>query len=138
MYEHAYHMDYGAAAGAYVDAFMDNVDWAKVYERYQKAVHDASESFSATQDDLAQATLVDVRRAGVFEQATNLVPGATWHDPAQVALWSREFPLTVRSSSTASTATRWAAQRRFAYVPPGSMRLPAWWHRRLASRRAAP
>jgi len=37
MYEHSYHMDFGAAAGAYVDAFMDNVDFAKVYARYQAA-----------------------------------------------------------------------------------------------------
>lgn len=27
MYEHAYHMDYGAKAGAYVDAFMKAVTW---------------------------------------------------------------------------------------------------------------
>src|SRR5215475_5834883 len=38
MYEHAYHLDFGAAAGAYVDAFMANVDWSRVYERYQQAV----------------------------------------------------------------------------------------------------
>lgn len=30
MYEHSYHMDYGAKAAAYVDAFMDNVNWASV------------------------------------------------------------------------------------------------------------
>ena len=28
MYEHAYHMDFGANAGAYVDAFMGNIHWA--------------------------------------------------------------------------------------------------------------
>src|SRR5213078_1317837 len=28
MYEHAYHIDYGAAAAKYVDAFMDNINWA--------------------------------------------------------------------------------------------------------------
>ncbi len=28
MYEHAYHMDYGAKAGAYVDAFMGSVSWS--------------------------------------------------------------------------------------------------------------
>ena len=33
MYEHAYHMDYGAKAAAYVDAFMQNVHWARVAER---------------------------------------------------------------------------------------------------------
>jgi Fe-Mn family superoxide dismutase len=30
MYEHAYHMDYGAAAGAYVDAFMQAIRWEGV------------------------------------------------------------------------------------------------------------
>ena len=33
MYEHAYHMDFGAKAGAYVDAFMANIQWDKVYKR---------------------------------------------------------------------------------------------------------
>ena len=28
MYEHAYHMDYGAKAAAYVDAFMGAISWA--------------------------------------------------------------------------------------------------------------
>ena len=39
MYEHAYHMDYGAKAAAYVDAFMQVVRWDHVsalYERYAK------------------------------------------------------------------------------------------------------
>lgn len=34
MYEHAFHMDYGAAAAKYVDAFMRNLDWAVVEARY--------------------------------------------------------------------------------------------------------
>jgi Fe-Mn family superoxide dismutase len=33
MYEHAYALDYGAAAAKYVDAFMRNVDWAVVDRR---------------------------------------------------------------------------------------------------------
>jgi Fe-Mn family superoxide dismutase len=37
MYEHSYHMDYGAAAGQYVDAFMDNIDWTGVERRYLRA-----------------------------------------------------------------------------------------------------
>ena len=37
MYEHAYHMDYGAGAAAYVDAFMGNIHWQGVWERYQAA-----------------------------------------------------------------------------------------------------
>ena len=30
MYEHSYHMDYGAKAAAYVDAFMTNINWKNV------------------------------------------------------------------------------------------------------------
>lgn len=30
MYEHSYHIDYGAKAAAYVDAFMENINWATV------------------------------------------------------------------------------------------------------------
>ena len=38
MYEHAYHMDYGAAAAKYVDAFMQNVKWEEVNRRAEIAV----------------------------------------------------------------------------------------------------
>ena len=34
MYEHAYHIDYGAQAAAYVDAFMQNIHWDHVVQRY--------------------------------------------------------------------------------------------------------
>jgi Fe-Mn family superoxide dismutase len=34
MYEHAYHIDYGAAAAAYVDAFMAAIAWPNVARRY--------------------------------------------------------------------------------------------------------
>jgi len=91
MYEHAYHLDYGAAASAYVDAFMSNIDWKAAYERYQFAVHGASEPFGARQGDVAGALLLDVRRAGVFEETATMIPGAHWRDPAAVARWSREL-----------------------------------------------
>ena len=90
MYEHAYHLDYGAAAAAYVDAFMRNIEWAQVYERYQAAVHGASEAFAAGPDDVDKALVFDVRRAGAFEKAETLIPGASWRDPAAVATWSRD------------------------------------------------
>jgi len=35
MYEHSYHMDYGAKAAAYVDAFMQNIDWPRIAERFE-------------------------------------------------------------------------------------------------------
>jgi superoxide dismutase, Fe-Mn family len=36
MYEHAYQMDYGAAAAKYVDAFMQNVNWDEVNRRVEE------------------------------------------------------------------------------------------------------
>jgi Fe-Mn family superoxide dismutase len=33
MYEHSYHLDYGARAAAYVDAFMENIAWRRVAQR---------------------------------------------------------------------------------------------------------
>jgi Fe-Mn family superoxide dismutase len=39
MYEHAYHMDYGAAAARYVDVFMEAIRWddaVKLYDRYSR------------------------------------------------------------------------------------------------------
>src|SRR6266851_2475139 len=39
MYEHAYHMDYGAKVGGYVDAFMEAINWdnaVKLYERHSR------------------------------------------------------------------------------------------------------
>lgn len=38
MYEHAYQMDYGAAAPTYVDAFVRNIRWETVAERLDKAL----------------------------------------------------------------------------------------------------
>lgn len=37
MYEHAYAIDYGAAAAQYVDAFFANVQWEEVSRRYERA-----------------------------------------------------------------------------------------------------
>ena len=75
------------------DAMVDDIDWAGVYQRYQDAVHAASESIGADGDALrAAATVLDVRRAGVFEASTSMIAGARWRDPALVREWARELP----------------------------------------------
>lgn len=38
MYEHAYHMDYGAKAGAYVDAYMKAFSWRGANARFARAI----------------------------------------------------------------------------------------------------
>src|SRR4030095_12542515 len=37
MYEHAYHIDFGANATAYIDAFHRNIDWVSTQTRYEDA-----------------------------------------------------------------------------------------------------
>jgi superoxide dismutase, Fe-Mn family len=37
MYEHSYHLDYGAGAATYVDTFMRNINWNRVGETYSAA-----------------------------------------------------------------------------------------------------
>jgi Fe-Mn family superoxide dismutase len=47
MYEHAYHMDYGAAAARYVDVYMEAIRWdnvAKLYEQYSRKIYRAGGS----------------------------------------------------------------------------------------------
>jgi Fe-Mn family superoxide dismutase len=37
MYEHAYAIDYGAAAAKYIDAFFANINWGEVDRRFERA-----------------------------------------------------------------------------------------------------
>lgn len=43
MYEHAFHIDYGAAAAKYVDAFFANVNWAVIEQRFERGLRAAGE-----------------------------------------------------------------------------------------------
>ena len=38
MYEHSYHIDYGVKAVAYVDAFMQNINWVNVARLYEECL----------------------------------------------------------------------------------------------------
>ncbi|RQP22765.1 Fe-Mn family superoxide dismutase [Piscinibacter terrae] len=92
MYEHAYHMDFGAKAAAYVDAFMKNIHWDAVYRRYGAAVAADAGALAAQPSDVtATAQVIDVRRAATYAEATDLVAVARWHDPARLDEWSREL-----------------------------------------------
>jgi Fe-Mn family superoxide dismutase len=72
---------------------MGNIAWEPVYARYQQAVHAHSEALAGDPESVGGAALViDVRRAGVFEQAPSMLPGARWRDPAGVDQWAAELP----------------------------------------------
>jgi Fe-Mn family superoxide dismutase len=91
MYEHAYHMDYGAAAGAYVDAFMGTSTGPRSMAATSGPCTRRA-SLSAPARTRSATRVFDVRRAGVFEQARTMIPGARWCDPSAVATWSAELP----------------------------------------------
>jgi Fe-Mn family superoxide dismutase len=89
MYEHAYHMDFGAKASAYVDAFMKNIRWDGVFERYGAAVAADAALLGADPAAVRDAgLLIDVRRAATYAQAADQLAGAAWKDPAKLADWS--------------------------------------------------
>jgi len=89
MYEHAYHMDFGARAAAYVDAFVKNIRWDGVHERYDAAIAADAAPWAANPAAVGDARqLIDVRRAATYANATDQLAGATWKDPAKVADWS--------------------------------------------------
>jgi Fe-Mn family superoxide dismutase len=74
------------------DSAIENIQWDGVYARYQHAVEAASEGLGAEQSQVEGALLFDVRRAGIFEQAGQMIPGATWRDPAAIGEWARSLP----------------------------------------------
>jgi Fe-Mn family superoxide dismutase len=102
MYEHAYHLDYGAKAGAYVDAFMDNIDWKRIAANLAAAAGDdgkaEADSRAVAPEAVMEASgkgalmLLDVRRKPRFEAAADLIAGAEWRDPAAVEEWAAAVP----------------------------------------------
>lgn len=88
MYEHAYQMDFGADAKSYVTAFMDNIDWNGVSERYAAAVESSCAALGVLPDKLpADAVLLDVRRRGAYEASPATIKGARWLDPEKIDDW---------------------------------------------------
>lgn len=92
MYEHAYHIDYGSNAAAYVDCFMQNIDWQAVSLRYAQAVHAASEGMGTLEQPINSALVLDVRRVDVFAKAETILPNAQWRDPEKIDQWMPELP----------------------------------------------
>src|SRR5215475_9520143 len=69
MYEHAYHMDFGANARAYVDTFLRNIDWPALELRYE----DASKAPGLR--PLEQPEFADARSIGVEEVRDMMAAG---------------------------------------------------------------
>jgi len=100
MYEHAYHLEFGANAGAYVDAFMRLIDWNIVSEPLIRATADhrprdfetradASPSISVEELGALMATgqrpqVVDARPRNYVSRNPDTMPNAVRRDPEGV------------------------------------------------------
>ncbi len=94
MYEHSYHMDFGANAKAYVTAFMENIDWDGVALRYAAAVEGSTGTLAVGAEEIHKSgslKRIDVRRKGAYEAAPEVIEGAVWRDPERVDDWAGEY-----------------------------------------------
>jgi Fe-Mn family superoxide dismutase len=115
MYEHAYHLDFGARAAAYVDQAMVNLNWERIGARYRLAIGKA-----AGEDELflpfgapAQADarisaeelktsledhedrrpfLLDLCLPRDLPRRTDMLAGASMHAPAALPRWIEQLP----------------------------------------------
>jgi len=107
MYEHAYHMDFGANATAYIDAVMRNIDWAAVGTRIESVRADRSlpgedpsdsslpslsvEELAARLAKGEPVQVLDARPRHHISRTVDLMEGATWRDPDRVEEWVGEL-----------------------------------------------
>jgi Fe-Mn family superoxide dismutase len=111
MYEHAYHLDFGANATAYIAAFMRNIDWDSVQARYRNATKVAPPPKLVQKQwpDLPSMTveevramieagqpiqIIDTRPRHYSTRAQDIMEGATWRDPERVDEWIGELSKT--------------------------------------------
>ena len=107
MYEHAYHMDFGANARAYVDTFMRNIDWRALEARYDDArkvapprpveqpefdipgigVEEVREMMASGKP----VQVIDVRPKASVSRTHEIAEGISWRDPEQIQQWMGEL-----------------------------------------------
>ena len=114
MYEHAYHIEYGANTTAYIAAFMRNIDWSAVEGRYNDASKvvpprrleqpEFADVPSITPEEVQamiasgqRVQIIDTRPRHYSTRAHDMVDGAVWHDPEHIDDWigtlSKEVPV---------------------------------------------
>ncbi|HKU71388.1 MAG TPA: Fe-Mn family superoxide dismutase [Burkholderiales bacterium] len=108
MYEHAYHMDFGANVKAYVDTFMRNLSWEEVQARFEDATKSIPprplvqpefgdlpgvgvEEVKAMMDSGKPVQIIDARPRHFVSRQQDIMDGATWRDPERVKEWSGEL-----------------------------------------------
>ncbi len=111
MSEHAYHLDFGANAVAYIASFMRNIEWAAVQGRYEDAIKIEPPrrlvqkqfadvpaiSVEEVTEMLAAGTpvqIIDARPRHYSTKAQDIMEGAVWRDPERVDEWIGELSKT--------------------------------------------
>ena len=115
MYEHAYHIDFGANVRGYVDTFLRNVDWQAVEGRFEDATK-ALPPRPLVQPEFGdvpgvgveevrallaegKVQLVDTRPKHFVSRDKDIAEGVEWRDPERVQEWmgelSRDKPVVV-------------------------------------------
>lgn len=98
MYEHAYHLDFGANAAAYVEAFMANLHWPRIAARFAGA---AEQPASPLIDPVAarrrldsepELVVIDARLADDAAAVPMRLPGARRAPPDRVDLVAASLP----------------------------------------------
>jgi len=100
MYEHAYHLDFGADANGYIEAALGNLDWPRLERLYAAALLGQAPPTAPDQppDDLLTAealraspsafVLLDVRLPGDRAKALLGIVGARWCPPEALGEWA--------------------------------------------------
>ena len=108
MYEHAYHLEFGANATAYVAAFMRNIDWKSVETRSLNAMKVSPplkleqpefgdtpavsvEEVEAMLQSGKPVQIIDARPRHYITKATDIMDGAVWRDPERIDDWIDEL-----------------------------------------------
>ena len=108
MYEHAYHMDFGANARAYVDTYLRNVDWPALEQRYEDAAKVPGprpveqpefgdvqgvgvEEVKAMIAAGKPVQVIDVRPRASVTRGLDIAEGVQWRDPEQLQQWIGEL-----------------------------------------------
>ena len=115
MYEHAYHLDFGAKAAAYVDRVMTNLNWERIGARYRLAIGDRTgddglylpfgapfeEEARISAEELKAALESDAERRPILldlclprdlPRRRDMLAGASMHAPAALPVWVEGLP----------------------------------------------
>jgi Fe-Mn family superoxide dismutase len=108
MYEHAYHLDFGTNARAYIDTFIKNIDWEAAQGRHEDAAKVEPprplvqeefgdlpgvdvEEVKALLEAGKPVQIIDARPRHSMSRQQDIMAGAIWRDPDLVQEWAGEL-----------------------------------------------